>query len=329
MQNSSRLSQSTLAAGIAALILVGCSANGSQFNPAATPATTLQQATRMQPDQEIGGSPVYTAAGNCIVEYVYNVHTHQYDEYVLPKGCHNADGGPFLGIAYQPIAHQWFMGASAASANFIAVENSKGKQVGTLTGLTGSPVGIATDSKGDVWATNFPSNTISEYNPGATEPSASYTDGNLASLRYIAVDQNDRVYVSGQSSGSGSLEVDELQGFAFTPINTITGAVGAGIAVSPTTQTLWVCDEGDGTSGTISAYTMPGFKRRVQFAYSGDDTGIAVNKSGKQLYAINNVADGSQFNVSVVVYDGKTGKVLGSTPSFTASAKAVGISNRK
>jgi hypothetical protein len=205
----------------------------------------------------------------------------------------------------------------------------RGKQVGTLTGLTGNPIGIATDSKADVWATNSPSNTISEYNPGATTPSATYTDKSLSSLRYITVDKNDNVYVSGQSQASGSLEVDELQGSAFSPIKTITGTTGAGIVVAPTGKTLWVCDEGDGSKGTISGYTIPGFKRMQQIAYSGDDTGIAVALSGKELYAIDNVANGSEFNVSVVIYNAKTGKLVSSSPSITTAAKDVGIATRR
>lgn len=328
MHNSSSLYRSIFIASIAALSFAGCSANGSQFNPAAAPATTSGQPTKIQPDQQVGGAPYYVAVGGCIAYYVYNVHKQEYDIIYAPKGCNPFAGG-YNGLGSLSLTNSVLVGVSAGGTNAIAVENPKGKQIGTLTGLTGEPVGIATDSKGDVWATNYPSNTISEYNPGATEPSATYTDGNLSSLRYIAMDQNNNVYVSGQSAGSGGLEVDQLQASAFIPIKTITGAVGAGIAISPKTRTLWVCDEGDRTSGTISAYTMPGFNRRMQIAYSGDDTGIAAAKSGKEVYAINNVADGSQFDVSVVRYDSKTGKVLGSTPSITTSAPAVGISNHK
>jgi hypothetical protein len=328
MQNSSSLSRSVLVASIAALYFTGCSANGSQFNPAPAPATTLQQVTKMQPDQVIGGGSFYIASGNCVAYYVYNVHTQEWDVHYFPEGCQFWFAGPNNGLGYVTATNDWLVGESTSGTNVIAVENAKGKQIGTLTGLTGEPVGIATDSKGDIWATNSPSNAISEYYAGATEPSATFTDGNLSSVRYIAVDQNNNVYVSGQSAGSGNLEVDKLEASAFIPIKTITGVVGAGIAVSPKSQMLWVCDEGNGTSGTISGYTMPGFKRRMQIAYSGDDTGIAVAKTGKQLYAVDNVADGSQFDVSVVVYDARTGKEVNSTPATITSAKVLGISHK-
>lgn len=329
MHNSSSLYRSIFVASIAALLFSGCSANGSQFNPVAAPvnAVSSTDATKIQPDIEI--DLTYSiVSGNCIVTYVYDKYTHQYMEVLSPVGCDA--GGPWPGgIVFQASSAHWFIGQSSASGNVIAVENTKGKQLGTLTGLTGIPVGIASDSSANVWATNYPSNTINEYNAGATTPTATYTDGNLSSLRYIAVDQSNNVYVSGQSAGSGGLEVDELQGSAFTPIKTISGSVGAGIAISPKTQTLWVCDEGNGTSGTISGYSLSGFTRRMHFAYSGDDTGIAVAPSGREIYAVQNAAYGSEFNVRGVVYSAKTGKVLSTTPNLLASAPAVGISNHK
>lgn len=329
MQNSSSLSRSILAASVAALSFAGCSANGSQFNPAAAPLQTVTSpnAVKVHHDLEL---PPHSSSGvgGCIVTYFYNPVTGVWEVDYSPPGCDPAEG-VIRGFDYDNTNQHFLVGQSTGSENSIAIENSKGKQLGVLTGLTGSPVGIAVDSTGVVWATNYPSNVISEYSDGATKPTATYTDGNLSSMRYVAIDQGNHVYVSGQSTGSGGLEVDELQGSAFTPIQTITGAVGAGIAVSPKTRTLWVCDEGDGSSGTISAYAMPGFKKRMQIAYSGDETGIAVGASGKELYALDNAPYGSEYNVSVIVYDTKTGKAVNSTPSITTAAKALGISSHK
>lgn len=325
MQITSSISRSIVVAGIATLLFTGCGTNGSQFNPVATRPMASQQNTKIQPDTE---DPTFVAwVGSCWVYWVSEGPSVGYYIYE-PAGCDPAEG-IYRGGAYASAQKASFVGEVKGSTSSIGVYNNKLKQVNVLAGLTGDPVGIATDAKGDVWATNYPSNTISEYNPGATEPSATYADGNLSSLRYIAVDKDGSVYVSGQGAGSGSLEVDELQASTFTPIKTITGAVGAGIAIAPKTKTLWVCDEGDGTSGTISGYAMPGFKRRMQIAYSGDDTGIAVAKSGKEVYAIDNVTDGSAFDVSFVAYDAKTGKAINSTPSITTSAKVVGIADRK
>src|SRR5580692_1043279 len=332
MLHDSSILRTATGLAVAALIaqpLAGCSGasqaipggNASQFRQVANPFTSVR------PDIQ-DGDHVTSLSGNCIVTYAYNPVKGIWEYTYNPPGCDPAEG-IFTGLAHATATNAWFVGQSTASVNDIGVYNDKGKQVGTLTGLTGNPIGIATDSKADVWATNSPSNTISEYNPGATTPSATYTDKSLSSLRYITVDKNDNVYVSGQSQASGSLEVDELQGSAFSPIKTITGTTGAGIVVAPTGKTLWVCDEGDGSKGTISGYTIPGFKRMQQIAYSGDDTGIAVALSGKELYAIDNVANGSEFNVSVVIYNAKTGKLVRSSNSITTAAKDGGIATRR
>lgn len=68
MQNSSSLSRSILIASIAALIFAGCSANGSQFNPAAAPAsaTTSTRASRPTTGACALGAPGWALNGNIV-----------------------------------------------------------------------------------------------------------------------------------------------------------------------------------------------------------------------------------------------------------------------
>jgi hypothetical protein len=317
----------------ACLIASLLSACGSATSP---PAALAQQdassatqhvfsASGVRPDNRIGGSGAGYSGGPCVKIVSFNDYTYFIS--FEPPGCYyHYPPFPFYdGVAHDTTssAKAWFVGqAVSASANQIVEYSDKWKEVATLTGLTGVPIGIMLDSKGDVWSTNSPSNTISEYAKGSTTPTATYTDDNMSSISYVASDKANDVYVSGQGK-SGNLEVDEFQGSSFAPIKTITGSVGGGIAVA-SGKTLWVCDEGTGTKGTISSYTIPGFKRREQFAHSGSDTGLAVTASGKQLWAINNVPAGSQFHVSVVIYSVK-GKVLLTGPGSNSREESVGI----
>jgi hypothetical protein len=66
----------------------------------------------------------------------------------------------------------------------------------------------------------------------------------------------------------------------------------------------------------------------VQFAYSGSDTGIAVNAAGNQVYAVDNVAYGSEYSVSLVIYDAKTGKAINASPGITTAKPAMGIAQK-
>jgi hypothetical protein len=302
-------------------------------NGATSPVATLVQqgassathqpspASGVRPDNRIGGAGYGVGGCEKIVSYDFDTNTW-YVSYE-PPGCTYYYPFPFdQGDAHAASGNAWFVGQALASGAQILEYNKKWSTVATLTGLTGVPIGVMVDAKNDVWATNSPSNTISEYNPGATRPTAIYTDAIMSSISYIASDKAGDVYVSGQGS-SGNLEVDELNGSKFTPIKTITGSVGGGIAVESSGKSLWVCDEGTGAKGTISSYTIPGFKRREQFAYTGSDTGTT---SGKQVWAINNVvASGSTFNVDVVIYNAKKGKVISSSPGDTSSTESVGI----
>jgi hypothetical protein len=339
MLYSSSFLRTALGVAVAALMtqpLAGCSGasqalpSGNVTEASATSRVSLANAAGIRPDAAVMYSYTVSGPGECATLWTFVRPSGPWISQIEPIGC-EIGSYAVAGIAYASENKASFVGERSTSTNVIAVYNEKWKQVSELTGLTGDPVGIATDAKGTVFASNFPSNTLTEYARGGTSPIATYTDANLSSVSYVTVDNNGNVYVSGQSEGSGSLEVDELStgSSRFSPIKTITGAIGAGIAVAHTGKTLWVCDEGNGSKGTISAYTIPAFKRSEQFAYSGDDTGIAVAPSGTQVSAVDNVAYGSGYNVSVVIYSAKTGKIINATPSVTMSAKSLGIAIRR
>jgi hypothetical protein len=293
----------------------------------ATSATRLAPAASgVRPDERIGGAGY--GVGGCEKIVTYDFYTNTWYVSYEPPGCTYYYPFPFddgAGHVDAGPEKAWFVGQiTSASSSQILEYNKSWVLTATLTGLTGAPTGIAIDAKDDVWATNSPSNTISEYSRGSTKPTATYTDASMSSISYLALDKSGDVYVSGQGK-SGNLEVDELHGSSFAPIKTITGSVGGGITADANGKTLWVCDEGTGAKGTISSYTIPGFKRREQFAYSGSDTGIAVSASGKLIFAVNNtVASGSTFNVDVVIYSEK-GKMISSSPADNRPEESQGI----
>jgi hypothetical protein len=244
---------------------------------------------------------------------------------VFPAGCNPYSEPELTGVA--ATSAYIYVGESST----VAVYTKKTKQIGTLTGLTGIPLGITSDVRENVWVTNYPSNSLSAFAPGASTPTATYSDANLSSMSFVAADQNGNIYVSGQSATTGALEVDQLTPATgnFVPLSSIGGAVAGGIAVQTKTGLLWVCDEGNGSSGTISSYSLSTFQRVTQFAYSGIDTGIAVPPSGPAVYAINNVVAGSAFTVRGIEYDAKSGKVAASAPAFSSAQLTIGIALEK
>ena len=188
-----------------------------------------------------------------------------------------------------------------------------------------------------MWVTNSPSATISEYFPGATSPSKTYTDPNVRSLSYIAVDRRDDIYVEGQSTASGGIEVDELQaGGTFKSI-VASGPLGytaGGLAVivnDGKTGYLFVNDQGTPNGPpTITRWSLKGGKltQAGSFNYSGIDTALSVDPSDRDtahVWAANNVPSSSEFVTSGVEYAFASGGVVASTPTTTSSSAAFGI----
>jgi hypothetical protein len=207
-------------------------------------------------------------------------------------------------------------------------------QIATMTGLSGNPVGLATDSHGDIWVTNSPTTTISEFAKGTTTPKVSYTDSNLDSVNYLAIDKKNNVYVEGYSGSV--MEIDELTASGTFTTIAKPGQVGTtpgGLAVQEhTTATyVWINDQGSGSgTGRISRYLLKGgsLKSTGSFTYSGIDGAIAVDPSGKDtsdVYATKNVVSGSQYTGTTVEYAFPSGKVLYSWGTYTLPYEGVAV----
>jgi hypothetical protein len=213
------------------------------------------------------------------------------------------------------------------------VYNGKGKAVRTLGGLTGVATGIARESNGIIWATNSPSNTVSEFPRGATAPSETLSDANLSTLSYVAVDSADDVYVEGR--GAKGIEIDELvkgKG-AFVPISKPgqLGVTAGGLAIQKTLY-VWVNDQGNASSpANISEWILKkGTLTQVgDFQYSGVNTSIWADPAGNDtmhVFAANNLASGSSFVSAGIEYAMPNGVITSASPSTTSSSGAFGIS---
>lgn len=218
--------------------------------------------------------------------------------------------------------------------NTIVVFNHA-RKVALLKGLTGEPIGLAVDYRGNVWAGDSPSDTISEFAKGATKPTATYTDSNLTSVNYLAVDASGDVYVEGQAAYSIEVDVLPVGGATFTPISQ-RGKVGltpGGLAVQSTGKTtyVWINDQGTPSSpAAISRYVLKGSALYLEgsFTYSGTNGAIWADPAGKninRIWAVNNVPYGSGFNSSAVEYAMPGGKVIRATVPTNSSTEAVGI----
>jgi hypothetical protein len=349
------LKQYAATIAIAGLLLGGCSDTGSQF--AAPSGTTQQQAAstlilsafrglKAEPDHAYNNY-AYVACADC--RCLWGCDTGcgssskkiRGDEWVLvSKDCGASKTATVYGVALLKGNSDSKTAYAGLSNDTVAVakwKKDRYMKAGTLTGLTGDPIGIASDLKGNVWVTNWPSATISEFYPGARSPSQTYTDSNLASLSYIAIDRRDDIYVEGQSRASGGIEVDELQAAGtFTSI-TASGQLGytaGGLAVivnNGKTGYLFVNDQGTANGPpAITRWLLKGGKlvKDGSFKYSGIDTALSVDPSGTDtmhVWAANNVQSNSEFTTSGVEYAFPSGGVVLSTPTATSSFESFGI----
>jgi hypothetical protein len=344
MKNS-RLVTCALAIMMAAALLNGCSNAGYQFAPAGTaqpnaaaPVTPSSHGGAVRPDDvDISLYANEPCQVGCTCTWLTDTIP-----WTLESGPNcGPGGGSVMGIA-APYGSAKIAYTGLANQTVAVTKLAKGQyvQVATLTGLTGVPVGISLDSKGNLWVTNSPSTTISEFYPGATMPSATYTDKNLTSLSYVAADKSGNVYVEGQ--GATGIAVDELpvKQTTFVPISKSyqlgVTAGGLGIQSNPDrTTNIWVNDQGSASApATIAEWVFrKGTLKYVgAFQYSGVNGAIWVDPSGKDtahVFAVNNVPSGSEFTTSGVEYDFPSGSIVSSSPTATSPSEAVGIAGSK
>jgi hypothetical protein len=120
---------------------------------------------------------------------------------------------------------------SIASAVF--VYSTKGQSqppIGMITDGISTAQGIGTDSSGNLYVANNGNSTVTEYAPGTTSPSTTYTNG-VSAPYDVKVGSDGRVYVAnltGSPSGLGS--VSEYPAGSTTPDRTLTN--GGAFAIS-------------------------------------------------------------------------------------------------
>lgn len=338
--NSPRLSNTALAGAVCAAILAGCSA-GSQFTPPSGPtgssATAFQQAAPMHVADRGHGrsvSPDWLDWTGCII---INGKCHYYyiniwNQWIwLTTTVKKSSGGSTLGGSLAK-ANEFDM---ATTTGTIAVYTGK-TLLTTLTGLKASASGVATDTHGNTFAAVNTTGgvTIEEFASGSKTPTAAYADANLSSVASIGIDQADRLYVEGQSQ-KGNIEVDELAGsgsfVAVAQPGTI-GATAGGLAVQTSNKVtyLWINDLGNASDpANIARYQFDGksLTKLSSFEYAGTNGAIAVDPTGKDpshVYAVNNVATGSEYSVSGIEYD-YSGNIVSQSSAQSASQQSIGI----
>jgi hypothetical protein len=260
---------------------------------------------------------------NCDCAYNMSNHPPTLDVYACEAGYGDESGIATAG----PLMY-------AGHGKTVVIFKGK-RQVGSLKGLTGEPIGLVVDVFGNVWATNSPSATISEFAKGATEPTATYTDSNLTSASYLAVDAAGDVYVEGQADYDIEVDVLPVKSTSFTRIAQ-PGSVGltpGGLAVQNAGKKLfvWINDQGTASNpAAISKYSLKGgaLFSKGSFQYSGVNGAIWADPAGRNLsrvFAVNNVVDGSEYATSAVEYAMPSGKIVNATAASTSADEAVGI----
>jgi hypothetical protein len=331
---TTRFSHQVLAGALCAAILAGCSA-GSQFSPPSAGAQQagFQQAATMHvadAGRKLGVSPGEELPPNMFVgDRCYFV-------------------SPTTGIwtlmhcwtgRWQPLATAGqLLNAKAISeaelSNGTISVYTGNTLTNTLTGLSSGSTGLAMDTKGDTFATTAGSPTIDVFAAGSSTPTGSFTDANISSASYLAIDKANHLYVEGPSV-NGGIEVDEMFGNSFKPLahpGTL-GATPGGLAVQTSGKGtyVWINDQGNATdSANIARYALKGatLAKQGSFDYSGINGAIAVDPKGKDttdVYAVNNVAAGSGYSVTGVDYTFPTGAIRGESSTQTTSQIATAI----
>lgn len=340
--NLKRFSTYLVTGAICVSLLAGCSA-GSQFSP-----PTAQQAGIGQPAGAAAPGAAHTMGVRPNEELPPNAWIINYlgwicYYYVSPTTgiwnfmyCITQNGTYVYSIATASNPYTYVTGMQSAQANFVGIVKKK-NIVTSLTGLSGPATGVAMDKAGNVYATNAGSAVIDEFASGSTTPTASYTDTNLATASSLAVDKAGHLYVEGQSASSvGGIEVDMLVGSGFKPLAKpgSLGATAGGVAVQTVGKSdyVWINDQGSASgSPSITRYMLKGTEliKQGSFTYSGVNGGIAVDpKNTNRVYAVNNAASGSEYNITGVTYSYPSGAIISSSSPQTSTQQSVGIAIR-
>jgi hypothetical protein len=349
---TSRFSHQALTGALSAALLAGCSA-GSQFAPPTGSAGTQSAGFQQAASQPIASmdapksgrgrgrsvSPAWVMWTGCTI----NPATGQLEYYFinnsghwlwLPTRANGKGGGSTLGGS-STNASDFEM---AATGGTISLYSGK-TLVTTLTGLSATASGVATDSRGNTFAAVNVTGaaTVTEFAAGANTPTATYADKHLLSVQSLGIDKANRVFIEG-TSVYGGIEVDELIGSGSferlpVPASPTFGATAGGLAVQTSGKTtyLWINDLGNASEAaniTRFEFTGTSLVKQRSFDYSGINGAIAVDPTGKDtshVYAMNNVPTGSQYAVSGIEYAYPSGQIASQSSAQTESQESLAI----
>jgi ligand-binding sensor domain-containing protein len=121
----------------------------------------------------------------------------------------------------------------------------------TFTGLN-APDGLAFDSSGDLFVSNYSGNTVSEFAPGHTTPTATLTG--LFGPTTLLFDKSGNLFVSNAGNDDNGTSVSEFAPGATTPTATLTGVdCPAGLAFD-SGGNLFVANFGYDNGTTVSEF---------------------------------------------------------------------------
>jgi hypothetical protein len=340
---TTRFSHHALTGALCAALLAGCSA-GSQFAPptgsAGSQPAAFQPVAPMHAPKSGRGDGVSPAwlmwTGAVLINgklHYYWINPRTYQWTWLPTTT-KGSGGSTLGGS---LAHANEL--NMATTGSAVVVYSGQKLVNTLTGVNGAATGVETDSRGNTFvaANTTGAAAVEEFAAGGNTLTATYVDHYLQSVASLGIDKANHVYVEG-TSVTGGIEVDEMFGSSFkalaVPGSPTMGATPGGLAVQSSGKTtyLWINDLGnasDPANITRYAFTGKSLVKQSSFQYAGINGAIAVDPKGKDtshVYAVNNVAAGSQYSVSGIEYTYPSGQIASQSSAQTASQESVGIS---
>jgi hypothetical protein len=211
------------------------------------------------------------------------------DVYVLDTatgdvvGTLNGVGGD--GLAISPYNGQLAIGTLGPTISLWTVTTSGATSTGiTLNLSSGFANGITYDSKGDLYATDYPSSNIDEFDAAVVSKggSASRTYA-LPDLQYVynVIASGTKVYAAG-TAASGNWDIAELTKTGDKVLQSISGGSENGLALDKK-QNL-IINNNKPQEFEIFAKPYTGTPRIVQYQAAGPLSGIALNSNGTQLW---------------------------------------------
>lgn len=201
-------------------------------------------------------------------------------------------------------------GLTSAPPNFLIANQYTG-------GGLGQPTGIAIDSSGDVWVTNF-LNSISKFSPTGTPLSTAsgFQGGGLSGPTGIAIDNSGNVWTANYNLGrSSSLSEFNSAGSATSPATT--GYAGGGLAAPyylaiDASGNVWAANKGGNSISEFSSTGSAISPAITGFAGGGLDgpVGIVLDASG-DVWVTNN------GDSSISEFDSSNGSAISSASGYT------------